>query len=752
MHTRIRKKNCFRASTLLVLCLAWSVRAEDEPRLRLAFDQAPLEIVLQDYGETKERTLLRAPNLPDVSVTLRSQDYMSLAEYLEAIRSVLSMHGVALVPEGENFVRVIPGKNAREHPLLIREDEERADLRETGAIASQLIALSHVGIEEADQAIRPLLHSEYGQIDHYERIHSILVTDTEANIARVLHMIDHIDTPFAIREEPNVMRIRYAQASEIKAKLEEIIADMQEEHAQAVEVARPAAAGPPRMERQEAQRDTPPGVIRPRRPADASDEPEPEPGPEAIAELAERADPGIIRGRVHIVADDRTNVLIIITRPENMSFFERIVDVLDVETEPDFITEVLPLEHADANDMADKLNTLIGDDRGDRPDGPRLDGEDAEDRAAALRDYVAELRQAAPDDPDLPGLPEISRVGELSADNIKILPDERTNSLMIMATKGDMAALKEIVASMDIRLSQVLIEAVIMEVQLSDSVQTGMDWVQQAMTRYGRRGDGIREARYAFAGGGGSGDTPPRDVSTFADAPPAHRGGLTYYFTHFGLNLDTVLRMSADDADTRIVSSPVIVTHDNTEATIDSAEERYFLSGRSWVGTATDGRWEDDVDVRKVGLNLTVTPRINQERFVVMEIVQRMEELGPPQTIDDTEWPTVLTREMEASVAVQDRQTIVLGGLVQQYDEQTRRGIPFLYKLPLVGPLFGFQRMEESQTEIIVFITPYVMNTEEEIAREAGKRRDATHARELWLEQWSGPRFLDYTPERIIEP
>ncbi len=717
-----------------LLALGCAQGAHAEAALRLTFDATPLEIVLQDYGEKTARTLLLAPNLPDASITLRSHDRLTEREYLNAIEAVLSMHGVALVPEGDAFVRVISAQGARQHPLAIREDDDRDDLEDSGRLISQLIGLQHIAIEEADQAVKALLRSDYGQVDRFERINSILVTDTEANIRRVLQMIRHLDAPVPIREEPNVMRIRYARASEIKAKLEEVIAEAREQQQRTVTVARPARSGAPRMERVESERaPTVPGVIRPPRPrrndADAT-------VAETMEEVVELAERGIIQGRVHIVADDRTNILILITRPENMSFFERIVDVLDVETAPDFITEVVSLEHADAEAVASSLNTLIasgGSGAGAASALARSGAADAEDRAAALRDYVDQLQRA------VPGEPGVSRVGQLSDQNIKILPDPRANSLLIMASKGDMEALKGIIQSMDIRLSQVLIEAVIMEVQLSDSVQTGMDWVQQAMTQYAVRGDGARTARFAFAGSGGSGDNVPRDVATFAERPPAHRGGLTYYFTHFGLNLDTLLRMSASDANTRIVSSPVIVTHDNTEASIDSAVERYFLSGRSWVGTALDGRWEDDVAVRKVGLHLKVTPRINQERFVVMDILQRIEELGVPQTIDDTEWPTVLSRELSASVAVQDGETIVLGGLVQQQNQKVRRGVPFLYKLPLVGSVFGFQRTEESQSEIIVFITPHVLDTEQEIERESRRRRESGELRDLWPRSWTGP-------------
>ncbi len=714
------------AGLLLLLPCRETTAQQRQPRL--AFDSATLDIVLQDYSEATGRTLLMAPKLPTVSITLRSQGALTQEEYVEAIQSVLAMHGVVLIPEGEKFVRVVPGKSAREEPMPIREDDTRDELGDTSRLVSQLIALKHIEFSEADRAIKPLLHSARGTVNHFERINSILVTDTEANVRRMLQVLRHLDQPVEIREEPNIVSIRFAKASEIKSKLEEIIAESQREQKKTVTVPRPSPTGPPRVVAQPQPRTKPvPGVIRAPRPA----RPEPEPTPETVQEIIELAERGIIRGSVQIVADDRTNILIIITRPENMAFFRKIVDVLDIETAPDFVTKVIRLEHADAETVAGTLNTLIGQGGKDQSGAPvRGDGV-PDDRVAALRDYAARMQKSAA------GEPTVSKIGELSADNITILSDKRTNSLLIMASKSDLAAIEDIIGSMDIQLSQVLIEAVIMDVQLDDTLQTGMDWVQQAMVRYRNTATGL-QPDHAFAGGGGGGTFKPRDVTALTDTGAIAPGsGLTYYITHFGLNIDAVLGMSASDGRTRIISSPVVVTHDNTEAKIESAMERYFYKGKKWIGTATEGRYEDDVEMRRVGLHLSVTPRINQKRFVVMDINQRIEDIVGTQAIGDTQWPTVQSREMSASIAVQDRETIVLGGLIREKEERTRRGIPFLYRLPLVGWMFGHRGQDRSRSEIIVFITPYVMDTEADIAGESRRRQRATHTQPLWQKSWS---------------
>ncbi len=704
--------------------------APEKAELRLEFEGAPLEIVLQNYSDVTKRTLLLGPNVPNVNITLRSQGFLSRAEYLEAIRSVLAMHGVALIAEGEKFVRVVPGNKAREEPMPILEDADREALGETSRLVSQLIKLKHIEFAEADKAIKPLLHSARGQIHHFELINSLMVTDTEANVRRMLQMIEHLDVPVPVHEEPAVVKIEFAKASEIKAKLEEVIAESQAEARKTVTVSRPAPSGSPRMTARPV-----PGVVRAPRPTAPPTAP---PTPQTSEEIFELAERGIIRGRVHIVADDRTNVLIIITRPENMEFFRKIIDVLDKQTEPDFITQVIRLEHADAETVAATLNSLIGSSGKDAAGAPR--GQDASDeRVAALRDYVHQMRAAGSSET----AEAVSKVGALSADNIKILSDKRINSLVVMASQGDMKAIVNIVDSMDIRLSQVLIETVIMEVQLGKNLQSGVDWVQQAMAVHRTRADGSRQVDYSFAGGGGGGSGTPREAAALTGSGSIAAGsGLTYYLTHFGVNIDAVLNLSAGDGRTRILSSPVIVTHDNTEASIDSSEERYFYKGKKWIGTTTEGRYEDDVDMRPVGLNLTVTPRINQKKFVVMEITQKIDEVAGEQQIGDTTWPTVLSREMSASVAVQNRETIILGGLVRNHQTTTRRGIPGLYRIPIIGRLFGFKRTEHSRSEIIVFLTPYVLDTEREIAQESRRRKESGDTSEINMGRWSGSELV----------
>jgi general secretion pathway protein D len=484
---------------------------------------------------------------------------------------------------------------------------------------------------------------------------------------------------------------------------------------------------------------------------------------------------GLIRGSVKVIADDRTGMLIIITRSENMRFFEQIVTALDVATAPDVSIKVIRLEYADAEDVASMLNALIGaastttrsssspksssssSSSSKSSDYKPGDSRSTDSKPAAaeparssqLDEFIAQQRQLA--SASGKGGETKSKIGQLSAENVKILSDKRTNAIIIMASKGDMASIMDILKDMDIMLSQVLIEAVILQVSLDKTLERGVDWVQRSMIAYDKAG-GNRNPLFSFAGGGGGGTLTPRDATALASTFSAG-GGLTYYFTHFGLNMDAVIKLTQTDSRGKVLSSPVILTTDNKEAKIDISEERYFYKGVRYVGySGTEQQSVPDVDIRKIGLTLTVTPRINANKFVSMEIAQKIENVAGEQAIEGQgNWPIVASREMNASVSVRSGETIVLGGLVERNEHNSGTRIPLLGSIPILGIPFRSTTDKNVRREIVVFITPSVLDTPEEIEAESIRRKDATSigSEGMWEKGWSNSKMAEPRRGRI---
>lgn len=738
-----------------------ALKTDTNRTVELKFNQAALDMVLQYYcSELTGRTLLQAPNVNAI-ITLRSQTELTIPEAILAIKAVLAMNNIALVNQGDKFVKAVPITSASQEGLQIQSNMvDQVAHPETDELVSEVVQLKFIDPAEAQKAISGLIHT-YGKILPLERINSLMIADTAVNLNRIKDILVRIDQPLDIKESIHILQMRNSKPSDIKAKLEEIIADQKDKEKQPT-VRRLKDSGSPGVDTTAVPAPIP-GVIRarsvaaPTSPKSAGSE-----GSES-----EAGDDRMIRGNVKVIADDRTGSLIIITRPENMRFFEQVVAALDVGTAPDVTIEVLRLEFADAEEVASMLNALIGAAASPsskssapkktatttRPDGtPGATTTTAvtreEPRSFQLQEFIEQQRQLA----TAKGADGKTKVGQLSAENIKILADKRINGLILMASKADMAALKDILKNMDVMLSQVLIEAVIMQVSLDKNLERGVDWVQRSMIAYTDRNGG-RNGEFAYAGGGGGGQVKPLNAASLNTAASIPAGaGLTYYMTQFGLNLDAVIKMSQSDNRSKIIASPVILTTDNKEAKIDVSEERYFYKGVSYSGYVSGAQQQaiPNVESRKVGLTLTVTPRINAKKFVVMEIAQKIENINGTQTISDgtggaNDWPIVASREMNASVSVRSGETIILGGLVENNKTENKSGIPFLSKIPFLGFLFGAHSDTGKRSEIVVFITPYVLDSPEEIETESARRKAALSGDTdgMWRKGWSDSNLAD---------
>jgi len=700
-----------------------------EKLLNLNFRDAPLDQVLQFYADITGRTLIKSPGI-NATITLRGQTRLTQTEALQAIESVLAMNNVTLVPMGAKFLKVVQPTSARQEGMSISKSVPEKGFPETDHLISQIVTLKFIELAEAQTIIQSFLHG-YGKIQALERTNSMLITDTAANLQRIMEILEYLDQPTETKVETRVYELVYAEAGKVASRLNELIQDAQAKE-EKPKVAAPAPAVP-----------APAGVIRARAtPA------QPEPTSEAAMEqaLAER---GIVQGKVKIVADDRTNILIVISRPSNFTFFDKIVAILDRPVNPDVIVRVAALEYAEAEQIAGILNEFIGAAKADTATagaaaagaaaGQAAEGSDA--RSAALQEYVARqaesrLREVASS--------EKAKIGQLSP-NTKILADKRTNSLLLMGTKSDIAAIEEVIDKLDIMLAQVLIEAVILEVKLSKGVQYGVDWLQKSMTVYSTRnvnGLNVRDPMASYGGGWSSTSRKFTDASTI-DRTTEITQGLTYFLTLFDLNIDAVLRMLASSSDARVLSTPVILTTDNTEAQINSSEQRPVVTQTS---TTDAGAIRSSYEYRDIGIKLKVKPHINPQRFVVLDVTQTADTPGDDVLIDGNKVPSIFKRELSASIAVQDRSTIVLGGLVQSDAKRSRTKVPILGDIPILGTLFRSDDHSKNRTELLVLLTPYVLMTPDEAIRETRRlHHESTAGRKNWERGWSDSELATKT-------
>lgn len=704
------------------------------------FQDAPLDQFLDEYSKLTGRTMIKAPGVNATFTFKAKVAKLTRSEMLQAMDSLLAMNNLALVPLGSRFYRVVPIANATTEGMAIQKEAPEGGHPDSDALVSQLVALKYVEMEDAMTIVQAMLHG-YGKVQRFDRINSLLVTETSANLKRIYEILAMVDQPTETRIETRVYEIQHAKASEIASRLNELVSDSQGDRKEEVaQVVQPAV---PRR---------PASMIRARQPVAA-----PEPAAETAAALeAAMAERGIVQGKVKVLADERTNIIIVISRPSNFVFFDKIVAVLDRPVDPEVIVQVVALEFADAEEISSLLNEFIGAAKSDKDTGSAAAGGDAattDNRARALEDYVRARAAATDRVRQAAGEAAASKIGQLSP-NTKILADKRTNTLMLMGTKGDIAALREVIKKVDIMLAQVLIEAVILEVNLNNNTAYGVSWLQKSMTAYSQKiagaNGGVSLRQPVASWGGNFGDNTFAQTAGDTITRAAGGGmGLSYFFTFADLNVDMVLKMLASSSEGRVLATPVILTTDNTEASIMSGQQIPIRTG----DTTSGGTIQSDYQYKDVGILLKVKPRINPSRYVTLEITQSADTLGESVDVGNSgKMTSINKREMTASVSVPSRSTIVLGGLVQTDYQASNTRVPILGSIPLLGALFRSEDKTRHRTELLVLITPYVLMTSDEARVETERLHRASNvAAEDWYRGWSDSSLAPFSPAKLRE-
>ena len=713
----------------------------------LNFQDASSDLVIMEYALRTGRTYIPSPATPKVTITLRTTPDSPLTdeEYLRAIREVLSLNGIVLIEEGEKFLRVVPaaeaGTSGMRPQFADPETGRFPDTPEEGATITRMIDLKHLGTEEAMPVVNSLMRPG-AKVLTIERTNSIMITDAAENANRIVEVLERMDTPVVAREEPFFRQIRYAKAEDVKARIEDLVAKMQEDSAgknnnKTGTVAQPRDAGSPGMER----RQLPPGVtIRGgRRDRDEDRAPA---AAETAASIIDEARRGVLRGKVAIVPDPRTNRLLIITRPENMDFIDKIIEEIDIPTAPEFLVEVIRLEHAVAADVASLLNDLISKKKSSDDDAAPMRDTDKSDSGS---DAAASRR--APAAAPAGGSSAQTRIARLDAENISILSDERSNSLLVMASVSDMAILRSIIDAIDIQLSQVVIETAIVSISFKDSFETGIDWAQRVMLQ----GAGENGPKYAGAsrGGGGSGTPVPALGLNSSDAIRAAggaAGGVTGWFSIFDWNMDLIVQAVKNDSKARLMSRPRITTMDNKEAVLEATDRIYWKGNTTYYSNSD--YTSENIQNEDIGIKLTVTPRINKTGFITLTVEQEIQTNEGYKDINGSQYPQLTTRKMGADVQVLSGETVVLGGLAQNSVTKSTTKVPLLGDIPLLGWLFRHETDEKVRNEIIVFLTPRVIDTPAQMEDDARNAKAALGTDGLFDPTISASRIADPLSEK----
>ena len=283
--------------------------------------------------------------------------------------------------------------------------------------------------------------------------------------------------------------------------------------------------------------------------------------------------------------------------------------------------------------------------------------------------------------------------------DVRVVADDENNSLMIYANGLQYRLIEDALKQLDLVATQVIIEASILEVSLTDELEYGLEWTFK--DGLGKDYDGVGL------------------LANSASGPASVVPGFSYAVTNSIGDISAVLNALAKESLINVISTPSVMVLDNHEAYIHVGDQVPVFSNQT-VNTGGDSLTQS-VEYRDTGVKLNVTPSVNAGGLVTMDIQQSVTDVGPVDPA--TGQRSFLEREIMSRVAVRSNESVVLGGLIRENATDGSSGIPFLHKLPVFGPLFGTVAKENRRTELVVIITPRALYNETELREVSDEMR-----------------------------
>lgn len=373
---------------------------------------------------------------------------------------------------------------------------------------------------------------------------------------------------------------------------------------------------------------------------------------------------------IRIIANERNNSLLLRGKPQPLAVVNDLIDKLDVPATAMSNTQVIHLSYADATELAETLNQLVGGGTDGESDSPL---------------------------------------------QTTIQADTGLNAIVARTNPRTMDEIFNIVKQLDTRRAQVLIEAAIAEVSVSDLFSAGVETAAadergRSVPAFNATLNGIIGA---LLGGSGTETITPVDVLSQADSPTLGVAKLDRDGVTFALVLNALSTNTAAD----LLSAPSVLTLDNQQARIQAGQEVPFRTGSfSTLGEGTTNPFTT-VQRNDVGITLEVTPHVHEGTAVRLEIMQEVSNLLDSGLKLNAADLITQKRTIETTILAESGETIVLGGLIQNDYRDTAKRVPVLGNIPLVGRLFRSTSQTRDKRHLLIFIRPTVVRTQEDASR-----------------------------------
>jgi general secretion pathway protein D len=602
-------------------------------------------------------------------VTIVSPSPVPVEQAYAVFESVLQVKGFTTITTPGGAIKIVPVREAKESSVETVHSAAKPPDRDR--YVTRLIPLHYIDAESIVNTLKPLV-SKDAAMAAYPPTNTVILTESASNIRRLIAILESVDVE-TYKEELAVIPVEFADAATLAEQVSEIYgAEVTSTTAAPGQVSRPG-----RRQRQAAQQ-----------------------AAESVA----------VRAPVRILTDERTNSLLVLAPRAQLEEVRSLVAKLDVPVTGGGRIHVYYLRNADAEELAQTLSGLLTG----QPSRPSTG--------------IGGAAGAPPG-----GAPAISSVVAGLAGNITVTADPATNSLIIQASQEAFNTLSTVIEKLDVERSQVLVEALIMEVTLSDGKDLGFNALFRTIN-----GDTdflvstATDAASAAAATSVAGPAAPI-VAPFIGRFLRNKLDLDDdgYATG-GSIISGVLRLAATNSDVNVISAPHVLTSDNEEAEIRVGENIPIITSRVQApttgGTAVASGLSTSVNVERqdIGVTLRVTPQITEGDSLRLDIFQEISAVNNEAPVGDVNQVgvTLRSRRVENTVVVKDGETVVVGGLIGDTYDDTITKVPWLGDIPILGWAFKTEKRALRKTNLLVFLTPHIVRDPLDLERESIRKRE----------------------------
>jgi general secretion pathway protein D len=582
------------------------------------FPAVPVDVLLDFYADLVHRTLLhtgvgQAAVSKDATITLKTESPLTRTEAIEALETILGMNGITIVPIGDKFAKVVAEVAAPAEGGLINTNTN--NIAEAGKMVTQIIQVKYTALEDLGVVLKPFSKMNNAIIG-LPSTQTLILRDYAENVNRMVEMVRKIDreTPLVIK--PRVIKIKYALASDISSALSAL------------------GAG----------------------------------GGGSVGKSTSGSGFGGGTGTV---------------QRGNTSGFGATTGGVGAA----------PGQTANPSGLASAATSA---------------------RSPFQNNLNRIVQNAA-------GAGQFTLFGQT-----KIIADERTNSLLVFANDEDMAMITNIIGKLDVVLQQVLIDAIIMEVDLDSSQSVGISYAAQGSGRGILPPDagGLINPGANFLNSS-SGTTNAASSATGFIPSGAGLANLPVgasYFAKYGNDLNVVMQALASDTRSFILSRPRIQTSHAVPADMFIGKTVPYITGSYNYGYSTGP--SSQYSQLEIGIHLQILPLINPDGLVVMDIQVDVEGQTGSESINGNNVPITSKQQAGSKVAVRDGETIMLGGFIQDNPMVNNSGVPGLMNIPVLGALFKSKTTTKSRQELVMLLRPTVLPDPEAAAKVATLERN----------------------------